>query len=134
MENPLLGALLDAAFHFVCTRRVGELIDAEHVLVMLDHAATATRNERWLARLFAPARERLLARASASSEKLGTWLPESAKAALSDLLGQPAPIPREIIDQVLASERVREDVRAMLKETLESFIAKAFAVAPGGRG
>ena len=35
---------------------------------------------------------------------------------------------------MVADEHVRDSARAMMQETLSSFIAKAFAVTPGGRG
>src|SRR5438128_640980 len=111
MNVAQLAALTDAAFEFVCTRRVGELVDGDRVLAALDAAATEPRVAGLIARFAAPARERLLARARASSRLLGAWLPDAARTGLAELLGAPAPIPRAIIDEVVASEQVRDDVR-----------------------
>ncbi|HJZ84077.1 MAG TPA: hypothetical protein VKN99_02860 [Polyangia bacterium] len=133
-DDAALAGLLEAAFDFLCQRKVSELIDGERLLLALDASVTEPRVMRMIARFLAPARARLLERARASELALSVWLPEATRDALANLLGAPAPIPREIIDEVVTSERVREDVRAMLKETLESFIAKAVAVAPGGKG
>jgi hypothetical protein len=133
-----ISRLLDAAFEFVCQRRVDELVDVEalatRILSGMDAAATPSRVQRWVARFIAPARQRGLARAQASAVLLGAWLPEPARDAIAALLAVPAPIPRKLIDKVIEDEHVRESVRAIMYEALQSFIHKAFAVAPGGRG
>src|SRR5262249_27333985 len=81
----------------------------------------------------APARARLLARARESQLHLSVWLPAPAKEALAQMLALPAPIPREIIDEFVHSEKVRHDVREMLIESVSKVVAKAFSAAPGGK-
>jgi hypothetical protein len=137
-EQQALGRLLDAVFEFACERRVDELIAVEplaaRVLAAIDTAATPSRLERLMARFVVPARQRALERAQKSALPFGAWLPEPARDAIAALLAHPAPIPRALVDKVVADEHVRESVRAMLYEALQNFIQKAFSVAPGGRG
>ena len=134
MDDAALSALLDAAFAFACTRRVSEFVDVDRLLAAADDAAEPSRVARFVARFVAPLRVRALERLRASSLPLGVWLPEPVRDALAMMLAQPAPIPRALVDKVVADEHVRDSVRAMLQETLSSFIAKAFSVTPGGRG
>lgn len=134
MDDPALTRFLDAAFAFACQRRVNEFVDVERLLAAIDRAAEPSRVAMLVARFGAPARARLLERLKASSLPLGAWLPDPVRDALLALLGQPAPIPRALVDKVVADEHVRDSARAMLQEALSSFIHKAFSVTPGGRG
>ena len=134
MDDLALTRFLDAAFAFVCQRRVAEFVDVDRLLAAVDVAAEPSRVARLVARFAAPARVRLLERLRASSLPLGVWLPDPVRDALFALLGQPAPIPRALVDKVVADEHVRDSARAMLQEALSSFIHKAFSVTPGGRG
>ncbi|MDB4965900.1 MAG: hypothetical protein JWN44_1589 [Myxococcales bacterium] len=129
-----IAALVDAGFEFICERRVHDFLDVERVLAAADAVATEARLPRLVARFAIPARQRFLERAEKSSVLLGAWLPDAARDAIATLLGMPAPIPRPLVDKVVADEHVRESARAMLHETMTSFIHKAFAVTPGGRG
>lgn len=134
MDEAALAELCDAAFDFLCEHRVADLIDTETILQGIDRALTAPRIGVLVGRLVAPARTRLIARLKASELQLSVWLPESARELIAAFLGAPQPIPRALIDEVVASEKVRESVRAMLQDALSSVIAKSFAAAPGGRG
>jgi hypothetical protein len=134
VDDAALTQLLDAAFAFACQRRVGEFVDVDRLLDALDVAAEPSRVGRLLARFVAPVRARVLDRLRASSLPLGVWLPDPVRDALAVLLAQPAPIPRALVDKVVADEHVRDSARAMLQEALSSFIHKAFSVTPGGRG
>jgi hypothetical protein len=135
MTDEALLALVETAFAFLCERKMGELVDLPELLRAVDATvADEGRIARVLARLVAPGRARLLERARASETRLGAWLPDDVRASLAELLGRPAPIPRRVIDEAVASEQVREAVRAMLQETLTNFLDRAFAVAPGGAG
>jgi hypothetical protein len=125
-----LARLVDAAFDFLCERRVNELVDVQRVLSALD----ALPVERLVARLVAPARTRVFARLAASDRLLGVWLPEPVKDALAQLLGTPVKIPRDWIDRAVADERVRDQVRQAMQDALSSAVEKGFAVTPGGRG
>jgi hypothetical protein len=129
-----LTRLLDAGFAFACTRRVSEFVDVDRLLAAVDVAAEPSRVARLVARFLAPGRARTLDRLRASALPLGVWLPDPVRDALATLLGMPAPIPRALVDSVVADEHVRDSARAMLQEALSSFIHKAFAVTPGGRG
>ena len=134
VDEAALSELADAAFAFLCERTVGELIDTDTIMDGIDRALTAPRIGMLLARLIAPARERWLSRLRASEQPLSVWLPETARELLANLLGAPQPIPRALVDEMVASERVREAVRTMLLESLSSVIARSFSAAPGGRG
>jgi hypothetical protein len=133
VDDAALTQFLDAAFDYLCTRRVGELIDADRLMAAVDTATAPERTTRFIGRFIAPARARLLARARESKLLLGVWLPAPAKEALAQMLGTPAPIPREIIDEIVHSEKVRHDVREMLLESISNVVTKAFSVAPGGK-
>jgi hypothetical protein len=134
MDDETIVRLLDGAFAFACERRLAEFVDVDRLLVAVDAAATEPRLMRLMERLVAPARARAVERARASSLPLGAWLPDPVRDALATLLGLPAPIPRALVDKVVADEHVRDSARAMLNEALSSFIHKAFAATPGGRG
>jgi hypothetical protein len=133
-DDATLIAWIDALFDFTCTRRASDFIDVEQLLAAVDVAAEAPRLSRLVARFSGPARTRVLARLKVSAVLLGAWLPEPVRDALALLMAQPVVIPRPLIDQVIADEHVRETTRTIMHETLSSFINKAFAVAPGGRG
>jgi len=134
VDDAALTDLLDAAFAFACTRRVNEFVDVERLLAAIDTATEPSRVARLVTRFVAPARTRTLDRLRASTLLLGVWLPDPVRDALAALLAQPAPIPRALVDKVVADEHVRDSTRAMLQEALSSFIHKAFSVTPGGRG
>ena len=133
VDDAALAQFLDSAFDFLCTRRVGEFLDTERVLATVDAALMPERTTRFITRFLAPLRTRLLARGRDSQLLLAVWLPASAKDAIAQMLGTPSPIPREIIDEIVHSERVRHDVREMLLESVGSVVSKAFSIAPGGK-
>jgi hypothetical protein len=134
VDDAALMRFADAAFAFACERRVAEFVDVDRLLAGIDAAAEPSRTARMVERLVKPMRGRVLDRLRASSLPLGVWLPEPMRDALAAMLGRPAPIPRALVDKVVADEHVRDSARAMLQEALSSFIAKAFSVTPGGRG
>lgn len=125
LHDDLLRELLDLGFDHACERPVSQLIDAERVLAALDAVTEPERSAKWHARLLKPMRARLLDRASKSAVTMGQWLPADAVETLRARLGKPAPIPRAWIDEMVANERVRDAVRAMLSESLSTFIQKA---------
>lgn len=134
MDDDAIVRLIDGAFAFACERRLDEFVDVERLLAAVDAAAASPGAARLIDRLLAPARARAVERAHKSATPLGAWLPDPVRDALAALLGQPAPIPRALVDKVVADEHVRESARAMLQEALSGFIHKAFAATPGGRG
>ena len=134
MDDAALTRFLDAAFAFACTRRVAEFVDVDRLIAAADVAAEPSRVAGMVARFVAKGRARVLDRLRASSLPLGVWLPDPLRDAFAAMLGKPAPIPRALVDKLVADEHVRESARAMLQEALSSFITKAFAVTPGGRG
>lgn len=122
--------LVDGAFEFLCERRAGELVDVERVMQAVD----AVPVEPLLKRLLQPARTRILQRLADSDRLLGVWLPDPVKDALAQLLGTPMRIPKKWIDQAVTDERVREQVRQTMLESLQGAVQKGFSVTPGGRG
>jgi len=113
---------------------VSEFVDVDRLLAAIDSAAAPSRVARLVSRFVAPGRVRVLDRLRASTLPLGVWLPDPVRDAMAAMLGHPAPIPRALVDKVVADEHVRDSARAMLQEALSSFIHKAFSVTPGGRG
>ena len=129
-----LARLLDLGLDFVFSRRAADFVAPAHLLGALDEALSEPRVARLQSRWLAPQRARLFARAHASETRLSAWLPAGASEAIAALLGEPAPLPRPLVDEMVSSDRVREEVRAMLNETLSSFIARAVggSEAPAG--
>lgn len=125
LHDDQLRALLDLGFDHACGRPLSQLIDTGRVLAALDTITEPERAARWHTRLWAPLRTRVLDRASKSAVAMGQWLPPDAVVVLRERLGRPAPIPRAWIDEMVANERVRDAVRAMLSESLSTFIQKA---------
>ena len=136
ISDSQLDSLLDLAFDFLCDQRLEALVDPAKILPALDEAL---RPDRVLAReqtYLAPLRERLFARMEASALTLRAWLPEPVIEGIAERLGKPAPIPKKMIDELVASEKVRDAVRTMLQESLSSFVAKGMGTdqkePPGG--
>lgn len=127
LDDALLLELIDLTFDHACGRPLREFVDVSKALPALDAVAEPERAARWQRRVVVPLRERLLARAAKSGVPLGRWLPDDVTAALRERLGRPRPIPQKWVDEVVANERVREAVRAMLSEALTSFVQKASA-------
>ena len=125
LDDALLLELIDLTFDHACGRPLRDLLDVERALPALDAVTEPERAARWQRRLIIPLRERLLARAAKSEVLLGRWLPDDITASLRERLGRPRPIPQKWVDEVVANERVREAVRAMLSEALTSFVQKA---------
>ena len=133
MDDATLTAFLDRVYDFSCDQPVASFVDREHLLAALDDAAQPDRVARAVERL-RPVRERLFERAKKSELKLGVWLPEPLKDAVAAFLGQPVKIPRKLIDEAVTSERMRENLRAMMQESISSVLTKATTASPGGRG
>ena len=133
MDDATVLAFLDALFHFGCGRKVSELIDAERILAGIDRASDGNTIADATRRYLQPLRARVTALLLASDKLVGDWVPEHAQGLLADWLGRPAPIPKPLIDELVASERVRDAVRQMLQESLSNVLGKAVKVAPGGR-
>lgn len=123
-DDAALLALCDLGFEHLCARPFGEIVDADQVMAAIDATHDPAVVTRVLARWVSPGRTRLLARAAESALTLGVWLPEPLKDTLAERLGRPAPIPQKLIDEVVASEGVRDAVREMLREQLQSFVAR----------
>lgn len=126
--------LIDAAFEYVCAQPFESVIDPAKVLPVLDDALSAERTaelHRWIG---VPLRERLIGRAKKSAVLLSAWLPKDVIEALDEQLGHPVKLSRKAIDDVVASEQVREGVRQMVTETLEGFVAKVLAGAEAQGG
>jgi hypothetical protein len=133
VNDESLAALIDAGFAFLCEQKLARLIDGERLLAAIDAAATEPRVARLIQRFVAPARARVLDRLRASELTLSVWLPAPVRDGLAALLGAPMRLPRQLVDELVADERVRDSVRAMLQEALSGVIQKTFAVAPGGK-
>ncbi|WP_223645351.1 hypothetical protein [Corallococcus sp. EGB] len=134
LDDSSLLELLDLTFDALCATRVSDWVDPDRVLAAVDLALTPERVTAWHSRLAVPLRTRLLERAAKSRIKLGAWLPAEATASLTALLGQPVRLPRKAIDEMVASEQVRETVRTTLQETLSSLVSKVISGAPGVGG
>jgi len=126
-------AFLDALYAFGCSRKVSEFIDAERIVDGLDRVTAGDRVLVATQRFWQPLRTRLTALLLASDKLIGDAVPAASQTVLAEWLGRPAPIPKPLIDELVASERVRDAVRQMLQESLTNVLGKAVKVAPGGR-
>lgn len=115
------------AFDFLCQRRVSEFLSTEQIMEVVEEGCKPERVQHFRERFVAPRRRRIIELAKNSQIKLAAWLPESARDEIAAMLGQPAPLPKRWVEDAVASERVREEVKAMLHDTLTGFITKATA-------
>lgn len=132
LSDEALGALVDIAFDHACTRPLSDYVDPDKLVASLDDALSQARVGLWQRRVTTPLRDRLVAEARGSKVKLGEYLPNDARDAIAALLEKPAPLPREIVEEFVASERVRDEVRAMLHDSLTGFVGKVTQGSPGG--
>lgn len=120
-----LAALLDDSFERLCAQPVGAFLDAETALAVIDQLTDPTRIAHWSERLFIPLRDRVIDRAAKSDVTLRDWLPAEAAAKIVERAGRPRPLPPKMVDELVASERVRDGVKATLTEALTAFVQKA---------
>lgn len=120
-------ALLDDSFERLCAQPVGAFLDPEGALATLDLLGDPERVAGFNERVMVPLRDRLLDRAAKSDVKLRDWLPDEAAARIVERAGRPRPLPPKMVDELVASERVRDGVKATLTESLTSFVQKASA-------
>jgi hypothetical protein len=120
-----LTALLDDSFERLCAQPIGAFLDPATALAILDQLADPARIVHWNERLWIPLRDRLIDRAAKSDVTLRDWLPPAAAAKLVDRAGRPRPLPAKMVDELVASERVRDGVKATLTEALTTFVQKA---------
>ncbi len=117
--------LLDHVFEALCAQPVGPFLDADRLLDALD-AAAAPAALAWTQRtLVIPARVRLLARAGQSDLLLGDWLPPEVAAALTARMKAPVRLPKKLVDEAVASDKVRDATRQMLSDALTTFVQRA---------
>src|SRR5437016_4028972 len=125
LDDAALADFLDVTFDFVCTRPLSDLVDRDRVLTALDEATRPDRVAMVQGRVTAPLRTRLLSRAKASTVKLAAWIPAPAVEPIADMIGAPLPLPPKLVDELVASEEVRDEVREMLSDAISGFIKKA---------
>ena len=127
-------SLIDLGFEHLCATRVGAFIDAPTIMRGVDEVTKPARIARLQTRFIIPGRDRALATMRASGVLLGAWLPEDAKAKIEEALLEPKPVPKAIIDDVMTSEKIRDDVRALLNDTISGFVQKAANVGDAATG
>jgi hypothetical protein len=115
------------AFDHLCQQRVSGFLSVEQILEAIDKGCEPERVKRFQQRYVQPQRARLIERAKKSTIKLGAWLPDQARDEIAAMLGQPAPLPKRWVEDAVASERVRDEVKSMLHDTLTGFVSKATA-------
>jgi hypothetical protein len=120
--------MIGSFFDFLCEHRVSELVDTQQIMTAVDTVSTPERIGRIVTRFVAPSRQRLLDRATQSKLLFGVWLPDPVKTAIADYLGRPARIPKKLIDEFVASEKVREQVRTTMQEAITGVMK------PGAKG
>jgi hypothetical protein len=134
VDRASVDRLIDSAYDFLCSRRVGELAATDRVVAAIDAMCQPMRTARFVQRFIGPSRTRLFERARKSALKLQVWLPEPMRDMIAAELGKPAPLPRRVVEDLVASDRVRESVRAMVQETVNSVFERVLQSTPGGSG
>jgi hypothetical protein len=125
LSDEALRAILDQGFDFIMGRKVADFVDADWAVDVVSNALTRDRIVSIQKRYTLPSRNRLRDKVAKSELVLSEWLPNHAVEQIAVVLGEPAPLPEKMVDDLVSSERVREEVRATLTETLQNFIAKA---------
>ena len=125
LDDAAITAFLDLVFDHACAQPLSAFVDEARVLAAIETVATEPRVSMLHQRLLAPLRERLLARGKQSALTLAAWIPEPLVEPIADLVGAPMPLPPKLVDELVASEEVRDEVRAMLSDALSGFIKKA---------
>lgn len=126
-------ARLHRAFDHLIGLRAKDLVDVPDVMAWISRVTTKER-VAWGQRLFAtPIRKRLEERGSFSEVSLGAWLPADKTEAIAKILERPAPVPERIVDDVVRSEKVRDEVRSTLHDSLTGFLKKGLGETGAGR-
>jgi hypothetical protein len=136
------GSLFDDLFEFFCEKRVDDLIDVDRVMAIVDAACTEERIGFFQRRFLVPLRERLFERFAASDETLGRWLPEGPAQAIRERLARPVRVPQWVVDELVTSDALRDEIRAMVELTIADTMKKggglvgwgARAAAKAGKG
>lgn len=117
-------ARLHRAFDHLISQRASDVVDVADIMAWIGRVTTKDRIA-WGQKLFGtPIRKRVIERLAASDARLSVWfLPEDVEA-IGELLGRPFPIPERLVDDMVRSEKVRDEVRNTLQETLSGFLKK----------
>lgn len=129
-----LKAVIELGFEHLCAQRIGAFLDPDVILLGVDEVVKPERIAKLQARFIIPGRKRTLDALRASEIKLGAWIPEDAQKQIEDALAEPKPVPQDIIDDITSSEKIRDDVRALLNDTLSGFVQKAANVGDAATG
>lgn len=129
-----LAELIDLGIDHLYATRLSAFLDVPTIMKGVDEVVKPDVIARLQTRFLVPGRARVLAAMRASSVTLGDWLPDDAKAKIEEALAEPKPIPQAIIDEVVNSEKIRDDVRALLTDTISGFVQKAANVGDAATG
>jgi hypothetical protein len=127
VDDAALTRFLDDVFDFACERRLDEVIDVDAVIAAVDLALTRERVDRFGARFVLPAIRRAIDRAAESDLPLARLLPQPVIDTLKGWLGRPVHVPKWVIDEIVTSEAVRDEVREMLEEAVAQAIKDGLA-------
>jgi hypothetical protein len=129
-----LKAVIELGFDHLCAQRISAFLDPETILRGVDEVVKPARIAKLQARFIIPGRKRTLDALRASEITLGAWIPDDARAEIEAALGEPKPVPQDIIDDIVTSEKIRDDVRALLNDTISGFVSKAASVSDAATG
>jgi hypothetical protein len=117
-------ARIHRAFDHLISQRAKDVVDVPDIMAWIGRVTTKERIS-WGQKLFGtPIRRRVQERLRQSDAPLSVWLLPEDIEAIGELLGRPAPIPDRIVDDMVRSEKVRDEVRSTLQETLSGFVKK----------
>jgi hypothetical protein len=116
-------ALVRLGFDFLLEQPLARFLEPDRVLAELDRLASSPRLQQALAEHLGPALDRALARAEATGEPLGGYLPGEARALAERLLARPVVLSRGFLEAVLEKPALRRMLRVVVVESVHRFVA-----------
>ena len=126
----LVGLLYD----FATARSVSTYIHGDRVMNQLDRLLTADRIETWVDEHFRPAIERERERATRRGDHIEDWISSEMQAELRAQAMRPIVLDDAMVRHIVDQGVVQHLLRAIIKESLEGFVAmlKRGGVSSGG--
>jgi hypothetical protein len=109
------------AYEHVLAQRVRDLVDVEHVVTGLSRIATEPQVRSLVAPIAREVHARIVASLATDDVKLGTYVPDAARAAIDELVARADLVPEPLVRRVLEQEAVEEILRDVLYDALVEF-------------
>lgn len=116
--------LLERGHDALLCRRLSDVVDIDGLAAALDAGFTKPALRKGIFPIAAEIHERARAEAAKDASKLGTYVPDSARTKLDDLLSRPGVVPEKLIRQLAEQEAVEEVLRDTLYDAIKEFNEK----------